>query len=383
LRLACIQIVGPNDTYLVQADRDDSKFFAMKHQQGLGCTFDFEKTNQVSAETRTQTTFMSKDEWYENVKSGFQILPTAFVGKIHGHDGTMGGVLNGQGIPGCCEFDFDVEPICGWGDVNDTQRSTGGWLASFAVFEPHWQVTMADGRASGRVTWKNNETYIFDNAKFYAEKNWGAALPMKWYWTQCNSFDGYDGNDEQLSVTAGGGIRKVPFGRKEALGMIGVHYNGRFYEAVPWTGEMEWKVSTWGSWELWGKSTDFVDRPFEVNVTYTIDDPVAHPGMVFRAPTPDEGMVYFCRDTFAANCTLTLWEMEWNTTTKSHIRKPGPPLIDRATSRSGGAEIGGGPWWDEWKASSRLTKTVRLLLRLPFKVQRLQQTIRRRLNPEK
>jgi len=36
LRLACIQVVGPDDTYLVQADRDDSKFWARKNQQALG-----------------------------------------------------------------------------------------------------------------------------------------------------------------------------------------------------------------------------------------------------------------------------------------------------------------------------------------------------------
>jgi hypothetical protein len=42
LRLACIQVVGPNDGYLVQADRDDSKFWAWRNQQALGCTFEFE-----------------------------------------------------------------------------------------------------------------------------------------------------------------------------------------------------------------------------------------------------------------------------------------------------------------------------------------------------
>jgi len=193
---------------------------------------------------------------------------------------------------------------------------------------------------------------------------------MKWYWTQCNSFDGYD----QLSVTAGGGIRTIPFGRREALGMVSVHYNGTFYEAVPWSGEMEWKAK-WGSWELRGNCTDG-DRPFEAIVTYHCDAETT-PGLVFRAPTPDQGMVYFCRDTFEAQTTLSLWELEWDAQDRAFVLKPGPPLIDNATSSQGGAEIGGGPWWDEWKGRSVVKQPIKSLLQLPSRVQRLRKRSRR------
>lgn len=54
------------------------------------------------------------------------------------------------------------------------QRSTAGWLASFPVFEPHWQITLAHGRASGTLDW-NGTVYDFDDAPFYGEKNWGGA----------------------------------------------------------------------------------------------------------------------------------------------------------------------------------------------------------------
>lgn len=381
LKLACIQVVGPDDGYLVQADRDDSRFWAWKDQQGLGCVFDY--ANEVDQEKARYETAMETGQWAATVKSGFQFLPTHFLGRIRGHDGSLGGVGDGQGLPGSCDFDFTVDPVCGWG----RRQSTGGWLACFAVFEPHWQVTMADGRATGSITWQNT-TYHFTNAPFYvsnsigrgingnswsrkqAEKNWGAALPSKWYWTQCNSFDGYP----QLSITAGGGIRKIPFGRKEALGMVSVHYNGTFYEGVPWSGAMDWKVSTWGSWELRGNST-YGEHPFEAIVSYRCD-PSQTPGLVFRAPTPDEGMVYFCRDTFEADTSLTLWELEWDSTTRSYRRKSGPPLIENATSRQGGAEIGGGPWWGEWSGVSRLKQPIKALLQLPTRVSSL---FRRRL----
>jgi tocopherol cyclase len=227
---------------------------------------------------------------------------------------------------------------------------------------------MADARARGFVEW-NGTRYAFDDEPFYAEKNWGKALPSKWYWTQCNSFEGYD----QLSVTAGGGIRKLPFAQKEALGMISVHYNGTFYEAVPWLGSMDWNVSTWGYWGMSGECLD-TKNPFAVEVTYELD-PEELPGLVFRAPTPDEGMVYFCRDTFEANCTLSLWELEeytdvFATKKGKQYRRKEPPIIDRAFSRQGGAEIGGGPWWNEWKAKSKLKRVIKSLLNVSNKVSR-------------
>lgn len=50
----------------------------------------------------------------------------------------------------------------------------------------------------------------------------GGAFPTKWYWAQCNSFSDYP----DLALTAGGGIRQLPFSflpgkRTETLGLIG------------------------------------------------------------------------------------------------------------------------------------------------------------------
>lgn len=370
LKLACIQVIGPSNEYLVQADRDDSKFWAWKHQQALGYTFEYKSDPPASS-----VTAMDPVHWRETVKSGFQVLSTGLQGRIYGHDGTKGGVLEGQGNPGTCEFDFEFAPLCGWGDANGEQKSTAGWLASYSVFEPHWQVTIADARATGTVTWQNT-TYHFQDAPFYAEKNWGAALPIKWYWTQCNSFDGYSAPGEpQLSVTAGGGIRQTPIG-KESLGMICVHYNGIFYEAVPWTGVMEWEVTTWGSWILKGKCTTG-ERPFEVEFACKCD-PEENPGLVFRAPTPDEGMAYFCRDTFEADCVLSLWELVWDEVSKTHVRRGGPPVIDAARSSQGGAEVGGGPWWDSWRRVSEMRQPLKALVQLPYRMNRLRRKLSRR-----
>ena len=82
-------------------------------------------------------------------------------------------------------------------------------------------------------------------------------------------------------------------------------------------------------------------RPFEADVIYRVD-PSTMPGLVFRAPTPDRGMVPFCRDTFEAKTTLSLWELVWDERLQTHVRKAGAPLIDRETSIVWGAEGGGG-----------------------------------------
>ena len=41
-----------------------------------------------------------------------------------------------------------------------------------------------------------------------------------------------------------------PVSKTEELGMVGVHWEGRFYEFVPWAGEMEWEVDEWGRWKF-------------------------------------------------------------------------------------------------------------------------------------
>lgn len=232
---------------------------------------------------------------------------------------------------------------------------------------------MADAAATGSVVW-NGTKYEFDQQPFYAEKNWGKALPSKWYWTQCNSFDGDE--YKELTITAGGGIRKLPFGREEELGMVAVHYNGESFESVPWKGNVEWNVSNWnkrnGTWILYGdrlkKSSRYDPKlgkhvrtpPFAVEVKYDCDTP----GLVFCAPTPKLGMVPLCRDTFDAHCELTLWELKQNSASKKY-EKVNPPIINCAKSKQGGAEIGGGPWWSDWNGKSQLKPIIKKLLNLP------------------
>lgn len=31
---------------------------------------------------------------------------------------------------------------------------------------------------------------------------------------------------------------------------VGIHYDGKFYEFVPWEGNVEWEITPWGSWSM-------------------------------------------------------------------------------------------------------------------------------------
>ncbi len=363
LALAAVQVMGPDDEYVVQADKDHSKFWAWEHSQAFGYSFEMEQEH--GTEINIKSGAMTPEEFRKHVKSGFQVLPTYLQGKVDGHDGSLGGVLEGQGLPRNCEFDMEIKALSGWGDDGKRQKATAGWLASFSVFEPHWQITMADGRATGSATW-NGKRYDFEDAPFYQEKNWGGSFPEKWYWVQCNSFEGYTSKDgsSRLSLTAGGGIRKV-LGGKEDLGMVCVHHNGVFYEAVPWTGNMEWDVSPWGSWKFNARCTSG-KRLFEVEVEATCKED----GVVLRAPTKDLGLAYFCRDSFLGNCYVSLYTLIWDAEKKDYVR--GEVVIDNVKSidETCAVEIGGGPYWNNWRGVARMKKPLKALVKLPYLLQR-------------
>ncbi|KAK1743467.1 tocopherol cyclase [Skeletonema marinoi] len=370
-----MQLLGPDDTYLVQSDEDDTKFWGWKYAQGLGCTFEWKEEEEIDDSAKQSIAAMTPEEWRDRVKTGFQILPFHLQGRLDGHDGTQGGVKSNQGVAGKAEYDISLRPVAGWGQYpplssqlqhqNETstkqtysQFSTAGWLAKFPVFEPHWQITMAHARATGSINW-NGTVYEFKDAPFYGEKNWGGAFPTKWYWSQCNSFDDYP----DLSFTAGGGIRILPFSflpgkRTETLGLIGIHYQGSFYEFVPWTSESEWEVDPWGTWKFRGRCTD-KGKKFEADIVVTTDEDV--PGVLLRAPTKDEGMQYFCRDSGFGNAVVSLCELEWDDNARDYIR---------ATSRQCTVEVGGGPWWSTWKVKSQMSPILKKLIRLPYAFRR-------------
>lgn len=35
---------------------------------------------------------------------------------------------------------------------------------------------------------------------------------------------------------------------------IGIHYDGTFFEFVPWTGTVSWDIALWGCWKMSGEN---------------------------------------------------------------------------------------------------------------------------------
>jgi hypothetical protein len=35
---------------------------------------------------------------------------------------------------------------------------------------------------------------------------------------------------------------------------VAIHYQGKFYEFVPWKGKVEWEIAPWGSWKMTAQS---------------------------------------------------------------------------------------------------------------------------------
>lgn len=295
------QILGPNDEYLCRTFPGVNSFWAWPDGLGLG---HWGKT------TLTTTPHYLEPEVFDlQVQEGYQATATWQQGSLQEPNGRS------------ARWQYTIQPIYGWGDSGARQQSTAGWLSSLQIFEPGWQILMAHGLATGWIEW-NGTRYEFTNAPAYGEKNWGGAFPQKWFWLNCNAFEG----EPDLALTAGGGRRGVLWWM-ESVAMIGIHHQGKFYEFAPWNAEVQWEISTWGDWRMWAET----DR-WTVEVT----GKTTLPGTPLRAPMP-KGLVFACRDTMRGNVTVEL-----------HDRRSDRSIL-KATSALGGLEVGGEQWQDPWR----------------------------------
>lgn len=295
------QVLGPNDGYLCRSFPDVSQFWAWPHALGLGHW-------RSHPDHPPRPSLLDPDHFHRTIQEGYQGTATEHQGKLS------------DPVMGTCTWNYQIQPIYGWGNVDQPQQSTAGWLSQLQIFEPGWQILMAHGLASGWIDWQGDR-YSFQDAPAYAEKNWGGAFPEKWFWLNCNTFE----EEPDLALTAGGGRRSV-LGWMESVAMIGIHHNGIFYEFVPWNAQVTWEIQPWGSWHM----TATRDR-FRVELHGKSD----RPGTVLRAPTLD-GMIPVCRDTMHGWIDLRLWE--------------GDRLMVQATSCQGGLEVGGSPWDQMWRS---------------------------------
>ncbi|MBD2259127.1 tocopherol cyclase family protein [Pseudanabaena sp. FACHB-2040] len=297
------QILGPDDSYFCRTFRDVDRFWAWEQALGVG--------HWRYANPTLPVCYLLPEEFEADVQEGYQATTTWHQGRLHDP-------ATGQSAV----WQYKTNPIYGWGNPDQTQQSTAGWLSQFPIFEPGWQILMAHGLATGWIDWQGKR-YEFVNAPAYSEKNWGGAFPEKWFWLNCNAFDG----ESDLALTAGGGRRQVITWMEE-VAMVGIHYRDRFYEFVPWNAQVSWRIAPWGRWYMTAETDDYA-----VELVGTTD----LPGLPLRAPTR-EGLQFCCQDTALGQLQLRLWQK------RGGQRQP----ILSATSSQCGLEVGGGPWPGTW-----------------------------------
>ncbi|KAJ6732475.1 hypothetical protein OIU79_003556 [Salix purpurea] len=188
------QILGAYDKYICQFSEESQNFWGSRHELALGNTFVAERN------MRPPTKEVPPQEFDKRVSEGFQVSPLWHQGFIR-DDGRSDYVETVK----TARWQYSTRPVYGWGNVGSTQKSTAGWLAAFPVFEPHWQICMAGGLSTGWIEW-DGERFEFEDAPSYSEKNWGGAFPRKWFWVQCNVFEGASG---EVALTAAGGLRQI------------------------------------------------------------------------------------------------------------------------------------------------------------------------------
>ncbi|TAE61313.1 MAG: tocopherol cyclase [Nostocales cyanobacterium] len=297
------QVLGVNDEYICRTFPDVNKFWASREVLALG---HWGKTN-----LDISPGYVKPSIFADNIQEGYQA--TAKLNQ---------GIITDPSTGNYCRWHYEIQPVYAWGNQNSLQQSTAGWVSFLQIFEPGWQILMAHGLATGWIEW-NGKKYEFTNAPAYGEKNWGGAFPQKWFWLNCNAFE----NEPDLALTAGGGRRGVLWWM-ESVAMVGIHYQGKFYEFVPWNSQVSWKIQPWGKWEMHAKNSDY-----EVELIGTTD----LPGTPLRAPT-NNGLTVCCQDTMQGKLDLILRKLNGS---KSNI-------ILQAHSDVCGLEIGGGDWENSW-----------------------------------
>ena len=90
----------------------------------------------------------------------------------------------------------------------------GGIFSSIPFLNQYWHPYRLGGKASGTAEF-SGATWSFDDALLYAERNWGAGFPERWWWGQAHDFAGAD-----ASVAFSGGLLQLGPLRRDVTGIV-------------------------------------------------------------------------------------------------------------------------------------------------------------------
>lgn len=326
---ASAQLVGPSDECVWQQG-SAAPFIASERALALSHAFSGVSFRRPPRSPAAYERFCT---------SGFALSATRHQGVIR------------SGTEVVARWAYDVAPQYGWGGTDGAkQYSTTGWLAALPVFEPHYQVLMAHGEASGFVEWRGARRE-FTAAPVYAEKNWGGAFPRRWFWMQCNAFD-----EGRLSVTCACAERADPLldpllggasgdsgAKLRVAALAAVHTpSGEF---LPFA-DLRWEVGEWGEWRVDAEADEA-----RLRIDASADDA----GARLRCPTQRGMEADLSRETLRGQMRLRLWRRRVNGEFELEID---------TRSDLAALEVGGGDaaWRSGWRGEVKIPSSARAVL---------------------
>lgn len=90
----------------------------------------------------------------------------------------------------------------------------GGVFSAIPFLNQYWHPYYLGGRATGTVQY-GGESWTFTDAKLYAERNWGAGFPLRWWWGQAHDF-----GDADVCVAFSGGLLSLGPVARDVNGIV-------------------------------------------------------------------------------------------------------------------------------------------------------------------
>jgi hypothetical protein len=109
--------------------------------------------------------------------------------------------------------DLSLDRVASWPHA----LGGGGIFSAVPFLGQYWHPHVLGGAVSGQAS-IGSERWAFDGAEIYAEKNWGAGFPERWWWGQaqgferpdvCVAFGGGRLTAGPLAMTVGGAVIRV------------------------------------------------------------------------------------------------------------------------------------------------------------------------------
>jgi tocopherol cyclase len=157
-----VQILGADHRYVYRSFANPKLFWAKSTQLGFG--------HWRSKHPHLLPQLLERDRFAQEIPEGYQATAQLNQGQIYDP------LINAYH-----RWCYAIQPVYGWGSPRQPQRATAGWLSFLPIFDPGWQVLMAQGLATGWIEWYG-QRYEFEQVPAYSEKNWGRSFPSQWFW---------------------------------------------------------------------------------------------------------------------------------------------------------------------------------------------------------